>query len=179
MKLGLEGIHDRKRPFKVVFVCWANVCRSRLLESAGKKWIRKNRAQGSIQVTSAGISIPAKNMVPGWRFRLLSWFRGYRLTRVQKQLSKLHLNSSDLIVVVDRLCLDSLKTIDPSPRSNVALLSDFLESDWPVDVPDPMVGTFEKCRRVISMIETALPRILQQSKPGAGIESANLVQAAD
>ena len=41
------------------------------------------------------------------------------------------------------------------------LLSDFLDDQWPTDVPDPYYGGDEGFEYVVDMIEAAVPKIYQ------------------
>ena len=46
-------------------------------------------------------------------------------------------------------------------RARICLLSDFLDSGWPQDVPDPYYGGSKGFERVLDMIEAACPAILR------------------
>ena len=61
---------------------------------------------------------------------------------------------------MDRDNLADLQSLDSSPSADLKLLSDFLDDDWPIDVPDPYYGGAEGFERVLDMIEAACPRIL-------------------
>ncbi len=71
------------------------------------------------------------------------------------------LNEFDLVIAMDRENLADICGLVDHPRASVKMLSDFLDDDWPIDVPDPYYGGEEGFDTVLDMLEAACPRILE------------------
>jgi len=51
---------------------------------------------------------------------------------------------------------------DAGSRAALKMLSDFLDDNWPEQVPDPYYGGDDGFEYVLDMIEAACPAILQE-----------------
>ena len=65
---------------------------------------------------------------------------------------------------MDRENLADIQAIHPEPKSQIKLLSDFLDDSWPTDVPDPYYGGEDGFEYVLDMIEAACPNVLSFAK---------------
>ena len=91
--------------------------------------------------------------------------RGYQLQGQARVLDGEDLGKFDLVVAMDKSNYQDI--VDRSLRqggihkARVCLLSDFLDSSWPQDVPDPYYGGSKGFELVLDMIEAACPAILR------------------
>ena len=91
--------------------------------------------------------------------------RGYDLTSRSRKIVEEDLDRFDLVIAMDRQNLSDIMEIDSS-ATNVKLLSDFLDDNWPIDVPDPYYGGADGFETVLDMIEAACPNILAKLENG-------------
>ena len=68
----------------------------------------------------------------------------------------------DLVVAMDEGNLQPLRRLDSPARARVHRLSEFLASGTPRDVPDPYYGGHDGFDRVIDLIESACPVIVER-----------------
>ena len=87
--------------------------------------------------------------------------RGYELLSRARQLTRQDLFEFDLVIAMDRSNHDDIQLLDDSPTATIRLMSDFLDDQWPIDVPDPYYGGASGFEQVLDMIEAACPKILE------------------
>ena len=89
--------------------------------------------------------------------------RGYELTSRGRQVTKQDLDGKtfDLVLAMDRENYDALQAIAPQPNSHIRVFSDYLDDEWPNDVPDPYYGEQEGFDEVLDILEEGCPLILQ------------------
>lgn len=87
--------------------------------------------------------------------------RGYDLQSRARQLTRTDLEQFDLVIAMDEENRRDINRLHPHPIATVKMLSDFLEGDWPVDVPDPYYGGEQGFEEVLDMIEAACPKIIE------------------
>ena len=85
--------------------------------------------------------------------------RGYDLQSRSRKITPADLESFDLVIAMDRENLQDIQEVHPAPTASVKLLSEFLDDQWPSDVPDPYYGGDEGFEYVVDMIEAAVPKI--------------------
>ena len=121
--------------------------------------IEERGLESEITVDSAGTIGYHEGNPADRRMRDHASRRGYDLTSRSRKIIEDDLNRFDLVIAMDRQNLSDIMEIDPS-ATNVKLMSDFLDDDWPVDVPDPYYGGADGFETVLDMIEAACPSIL-------------------
>lgn len=145
----------------VLFVCWANVCRSPAGESVLNRCVRKLNFQTELKIDSAGVDVEHNRIKPSKQMRWTAHKRGYRLKQRPRRVLRTDLIRFDLVIAMDRRVLSALRTIHSKPKSTIKLLGDFLSSNNPVDVPDPMNRSSTTCNLVFDMLESACPNIVE------------------
>ena len=90
--------------------------------------------------------------------------RGYTLRSLAKELTKTHLADRQLVVAMDRDNYAEILRISSGVRGqgNIRKLSDYLDENWPRDVPDPYYGGEAGFEYVLDMLEQACPKILAE-----------------
>ena len=67
----------------------------------------------------------------------------------------------DLVLAMDQQNYQDLQVLAGSPNSHIRIFSDYLDDNWPNDVPDPYYGGEEGFEEVLDMLEEGCPVILQ------------------
>lgn len=144
----------------VLFVCLGNICRSPTGEGVLQHLVQDRGLEQQIRVDSAGTIGYHEGNQADSRMRDHASKRGYSLESRSRKIVEADLESFDLIIAMDRSNFSDIMSID-SEALNVRLLSDYLDDNWPKDVPDPYYGGAEGFETVLDMIEAACPEILQ------------------
>lgn len=146
---------------RVLFVCMGNICRSPAGEAVMQRFAEEFRVD--VDVDSAGthgyhIGEPSDS-----RMQLAAEARGYELKSRGRQVSAGDLDRSrfDLVLAMDAENYRVLQEMSEGDNSHIRMFSDYLDEDWPTDVPDPYYGEEEGFDEVLDMLEAGCPLILQ------------------
>ena len=146
---------------RVLFVCMGNICRSPAGEAVMKRFAEEFDVD--VDVDSAGthgyhVGEPADK-----RMRSSAEARGYELKSVARQVTKEDLDDGvfDLVLAMDQANYQGLTALAGRPTSHIRIFSDYLDDNWPNDVPDPYYGDDEGFDEVLDMLEEGCPIILQ------------------
>jgi len=150
----------------VLFVCLGNICRSPTAESVLQTLVVERGLQGQVHADSAGTGRYHIGEPADLRMQETASRRGYVLASVARQVTREDFERFGLIVAMDRENLRDLRDLEPRPRGQVKLFSDFLPLDYPRDVPDPYLGEagFD---RALDIIEHGCPAILDDLMRGS------------
>ena len=146
----------------VLFVCLGNICRSPAAEGVLQELIRQRGLSEEILVDSAGTSSFHIGEPADRRMQQAAQQRGYELTSRSRQATARDYSKFDLIIAMDRNNYRELASLFGEPTAKLHLLSEYLPSDAPRDVPDPYHGGPEGFATVLDMLEKASPQILDQ-----------------
>ena len=145
------------------FVCSGNICRSPMAALVFEEHLRRVHLDGRVRVTSAGIGPwhigdPADSRAA----RVLA-AHGYPTQHVAAQVDERHLDA-DLLLAMDaghEHALRDLLAHQGSDLGRVRLLRSFgPEAAGDLDVPDPYYGGRQDFALVLTMVESAVPGLL-------------------
>jgi len=148
-----------ERPFRVLFVCSGNTCRSPLAEAALKRML--GESAGKVEVRSAGVSAwdgaPASDGA-----RAVARRHGLDLEGHQsRRLTSAILAGQDLVLLMNPGDLLRVRALDPEGGAEVFGLADFGRSrPEGVGVPDPYGGPPEAYEETLARIEEHLGRVM-------------------
>ena len=152
-----------KSPFRVLFVCMGNICRSPAAEGVLADTLQKTDLARRVVIDSAGTG--------GWhagnradsRMRACASDLGYDLTSIARQVSLSDFDSFDLILAMDKENLADLRQLQSrNPgRAEVRLFCDFCSEHDETEVPDPYYGGDEGFEKVLDLIEDGCRGILE------------------
>ncbi len=126
-----------------------------------KHLVAQRALQQSIVVDSAGTSSYHIGEPADRRMREAARRRGIELTSRSRMVSARDFDDFDVIVAMDRdNQRELLRLAGAGQESKIHLLSEFLDGDWPTDVPDPYYGGAKGFERVLDMLEAACPRLI-------------------
>lgn len=145
----------------VLFVCLGNICRSPAAEGIADSLAQQHGWESRIKIDSAGTAGYHVGKQADSRMIAAAQRRGVELHSRSRKLQPEDLMEFDLVVAMDRENLSDILALCDCPRSSVKLLSEFLDDQWPADVPDPYYGGEEGFETVLDMLEAACPKILE------------------
>ena len=146
---------------RVLFVCMGNICRSPAAEAVMKRFAEEFDVE--VDVDSAGTHGYHVGERADTRMRNAAEERGYDITSIARQVSTDDLEDGrfDLVLAMDRDNYRELTQLAGAGKSHIRIFSDYLDDNWPNDVPDPYYGEEEGFDEVLDMLEEGCPLILQ------------------
>lgn len=150
--------------FKVVFVCWGNICRSPMAEQVARSALADAGLADRVRVDSAGTSTEELGEPIDPRAVRVLQQHGYDAgDHRAHQISADELAGSDLVIAMEPLHVDRLFQIGRgSDLDQVRLLSDF-DPAAPAGsgVPDPWYGPDRAFARTLTAVEAAMPGVVE------------------
>jgi protein-tyrosine phosphatase len=146
---------------KVLFVCMGNICRSPAGEAVMQRFAEEFGVD--VEVDSAGTHDYHVGELADKRMNSAAEMRGYELLSRGRQVTPADLDPSrfDLVLAMDRENHALLLEMTSGPKSHIRLFGDYLDDQWPPDVPDPYYGDQDGFDKVLDMLEEGCPIILQ------------------
>ena len=148
-----------ERPFRVLFVCTGNTCRSPLAEVALKRMLGESASR--VEVTSAGVSAwdgaPASEGA-----RAVAKKHGLSLEGHQsRRLTPKILEQQDLVLLMNPGDLVKVRALDENGGAEIYGLGDFGRARPDGSgVPDPFGGPPEAYEEALARIEEHLGRVV-------------------
>lgn len=146
----------------VLFVCLGNICRSPAAEGLARSLAENAGWVSRLLVDSAGTAGFQVGAPPDSRMKAAARRRGIVLDSRARKLTVKDLDRFDLVVAMDRENFADIHRLSGAPRASIQLLSNYLDDQWPDDVPDPYYGGESGFELVLDMLEVACPRILEE-----------------
>lgn len=150
-------------PYKLLFVCLGNICRSPSAENIMNHLIEQANLSESIVCDSAGTSSYHIGSSPDRRMTASAAKRGIMLRGKARQFEQSDLEDFDLILAMDQENYRDILSLDPQGkyRDKVKLMCDFASNHREREVPDPYYGGPEGFNKVIDLLLDACDGLLQ------------------
>lgn len=156
---------NRAEKIKVLFVCLGNICRSPAAEGVFSDYVRRTGHAARFHIDSAGTLGHYPGALPDDRMQEAAARRGYRLESRARKVNAADLENFDLVLAMDHENLADLQQLAGKQSTHIRLLGSFLDEAATrgivPPVPDPYSGGLGDFERVLDMIETACPALLQ------------------
>ena len=155
-------------PFRVVFVCTGNICRSPMAEVVFRESAESVGLGSRVVSTSAGTGDWHVGERADQRTLEALERRGYDGTRHRaRQFTQEHFATNDLVIALDRSHERILRgwARDEGDADKIALLMAFDPSAATLDVPDPYYAGRGMFDEVLGMIESASRSLFRQLEP--------------
>jgi protein-tyrosine phosphatase len=160
-----------REPFRVLFVCLGNICRSPTAEGAMRELVREAGLEQQIELDSAGTGSWHVGSAPDERATAVAARRGVVLEGAARRVAPEDFDFYDLILAMDAANLRDLQKLAPDGegRAKVRLLREFdpaSEGASELDVPDPYYGEGDGFERVLDLVQAACVGLLAQIRAG-------------
>lgn len=158
---------------RIVFVCMGNLCRSPTAEGVFRKMVMSAGCESEFQIDSAGTHDYHTGSPPDARAQEHAARRGYDLSAQRaRQVRLTDFTESDLVLVMDRINLQTLERVcPPEHRHKLKLFLTYAKERREDEVPDPYNGGDQGFERVLDLVEDAARGLLRELRPR--LRSAN------
>ncbi len=152
---------DRK-PFRVLFVCMGNICRSPAAEIVFRKQVADAGRTADFTIDSAGTLGYHAGKGPDSRMAATLSARGYTISGKARQIRERDLEDFDLILVMDQDNLSNVRALDRQQqhRDKIRLFTDYCTEHDAHEVPDPYYGGQAGFENVADLVEDAAAGLL-------------------
>lgn len=154
------------RPFAILFVCLANICRSPLAEGAFRHAVEQAGVADRFRLDSAALGRSHVGRPPDRRAMMTAARHGFDISMLRaRRLAREDFEQFDLILGMDRINYADLRALTPpNCRADVGLYRErtegLLES-----VPDPYHGTIQDFETVYQIVERGSGMLLDALLP--------------
>ena len=153
-----------RMPFRVLFVCMGNICRSPAGEIIFRKLVADAGRSADFEIDSAGTLDYHQGSPPDPRMAATLEHYGYRVAGRARQIQAGDLSHFDLIVTMDEDNLAAVRALDRSGRLHAKIrpLVEFCREHHEAHVPDPYHGGLGGFDHVVAILEDGCAGILRQ-----------------
>ena len=157
-------------PFRIIFVCLGNICRSPAAEGVMQRLVDEAGLSGAIALDSASTAGWHAGKPADARMRSAASHRGFSLTSLARQVTAADLHDFDLILAMDQANLRDLQSMlkpgkAPSAsvhqRENIRLFCDFCTTHSVTEVPDPYYDDASGFEKVLDILEDGCAGLLE------------------
>ena len=151
-------------PYKLLFVCLGNICRSPAAENIMNHLIEQAGLSDRIVCDSAGTSSYHIGSPPDERMSFVAVKKlRIKLRGQARQFQKSDFQDFDLILAMDRQNYQDILYLDPTEKyyQKVRLMCDFCSRHTLKEVPDPYYGGSEGFNQVIDLLVDACEGLLK------------------
>jgi protein-tyrosine phosphatase len=151
-------------PYKLLFVCLGNICRSPSAENIMNHLIDQAGLNNTILCDSAGTAGYHIGAAPDRRMSAAAENKlGFKLIGQARQFQISDFQEFDLILAMDKSNYHDILAVDRSGQyhSKVRLMCDFCSTHTLKEVPDPYYGGVEGFNHVIDLLMDACEGLLK------------------
>jgi protein-tyrosine phosphatase len=143
------------KPFRVLFVCMGNICRSPAADVVMRELVARQRLNDQIEVDSAGTIGYHRGNGPDPRMAATLARRGYLPTGSARQVVVGDFDEFDLVLAMDDDNLRDLNELTrlPEHREKIRRFTEFCRHHQASAVPDPYYGGDDGFEDVADLIE--------------------------
>ncbi len=149
-------------PYKLLFVCLGNICRSPAAENIMNHQIQDRNLQDKIICDSAGTSAYHVGSPPDRRMVAAAKQQGLSFMGEARRFQVADFQKFDLILAMDRENYADILSLDPQGqyREKVRMMCDFCRDRPEKEVPDPYYGGPDGFNNVIDLLVDACKGLL-------------------
>jgi protein-tyrosine phosphatase len=149
--------------FKVLFVCWGNICRSPAAHCVFQKQLGEQDLTSKISCDSAGTMGMHAGQPPDSRMREAAARRSISFFGQSRKYRESDFSNFDLILAMDQRNLADLAAAMPpeESRTKLQLFGQFINPQNPPQVPDPYYGGGKGFDIVLDMVEEGCSNLIK------------------
>ena len=153
-------------PYKLLFVCLGNICRSPAAENIMNYLLEEANLKDKIICDSAGTSSYHIGSPPDGRMVAAAAKKGMDFTGEARQFQPKDFEEFDLILAMDRENYRDILSLDRKGiyGDKVKMMCDFCTRHTLKEVPDPYYGGPEGFNKVIDLLKDACGGLLEYAK---------------
>ena len=157
----------KENPYKIVFVCLGNICRSPTAEGIFIHKVKEAGLEPFFYIDSAGTAAYHTGERADRRSQETANGHGINLPSIARRFEYADLEEFDLILAMDSSNLSNIKDIDKRNRfpEKVKLMRDFDPNPGDGNVPDPYYGGVQGFENVFQMVARSCDALLEELKP--------------
>lgn len=158
---------SKDNPYKLVFVCLGNICRSPTAEGIFIHKVKEAGLENFFYIDSAGTAAYHVGESANSRSQATANKHGIHLPSKARRLEYSDLEEFDLILTMDSQNFRNVKELDRKNRFShkIKMMRDFDPQPENGEVPDPYYGGPEGFENVFNVLERSCERLLEELKP--------------
>ena len=153
----------KNRPFRLMFVCMGNICRSPLAHGVFQKLVEERGLQDRIDIESSGTISYHAGELPDPRMRAEAKKHGIELSHRARQFLPEDVDTYDLILGMDSSNIAHIKEIGKRKILGVSHIKLFRKFDpqGGKEVPDPYYGSGDGFSLVYDIVSRTCEQLLE------------------
>jgi protein-tyrosine phosphatase len=154
----------KQKPYKIVFVCLGNICRSPTAEGVFQHLVNERGLEPYFYVDSAGTSAYHIGEAANSKSRQTANKHGIELRSRARRFESDDLHEFDLIIAMDRENLENIKALDSksSFEDKIILLREYDSVSGDGEVPDPYYGGIDGFQNVFDIVKRSCDSLLDE-----------------
>lgn len=155
-----------RKPYRILFICMGNICRSPAAEMVFRKQTSDAGRSADFEIDSAGTIGFHTGKGPDPRMAETLRRRGYPIMGSSRQVRRSDLDDFDLLLVADQENLEDVRRLASSDaqKKKIRLLTDYCQDEEADYVPDPYYGGGAGFEKVADLVEDACQGLLNELK---------------
>ncbi len=153
----------RRPPYRILFVCLGNICRSPAAEIIFRKQVTDSGRAEEFEIDSAGTIGHHAGSPPDSRMSESLGRHGFAVEGRARQIQNVDLEAFDLIVTMDETNLSDVRRLDTTgtARAEIRSFVSFCRRHDDLRVPDPYYGGQRGFDHVIELLKDGCAGILE------------------
>ena len=151
-------------PYKILFVCLGNICRSPTAEGIFQHLVNERGLQPYFLIDSAGTSAWHIGEPANSKSRQTANKHGIELNSRARKFEPADLEEFDLILAMDHENLQNIKQLDKQNRfsDKIKLMRDYDPQPGDDEVPDPYYGGMDGFQHVFDVVRRSCEAMLDK-----------------
>ncbi|MCH8568093.1 MAG: low molecular weight phosphotyrosine protein phosphatase [Balneolales bacterium] len=159
-----------ENPYKVLFICLGNICRSPTAEGIFQQLVKDEGLGELFEIDSAGTSAFHEGQPANSKSRQIAEKHGVQLLSRSRPVRNPDYTHYDMLITMDHSVQEDMLDRSPgtdSVKSKIFLLRDFDTEPEDGQVPDPYYGGIQGFEQVFGIIDRSCRELLNALKPFA------------
>lgn len=154
----------KENPFKILFVCLGNICRSPTAEGVFQHLVNERELQPYFYIDSAGTSAWHIGEPANSKSQQMANKHGVKLNSRARKFEPADLEEFDLILAMDRENLQNIRQLDTQNRfsDKIKLMRDYDPQSGDDEVPDPYYGGMDGFQHVFDVVHRSCAALLDE-----------------